>query len=46
LRTIEELFECKSSGSGLEKPRLTAVRIRCFDHTTPSTLKDWRRVVL
>jgi hypothetical protein len=32
----EELLEWKSSGSWSRKPRLTAVWIRCADHTTPS----------
>jgi hypothetical protein len=32
----EELLEWKSSGSGSRKSRLTAVRIRCADHATPS----------
>jgi hypothetical protein len=39
VRTIEELLEWKSSGSGLEKPRLTAVGIRCADHATPLPAK-------
>ena len=34
VRSIEELLEYKSSGSGPEK-RLTAVGIRCADHVTP-----------
>jgi hypothetical protein len=41
VRTIEVLLEWKSSGSSLEKPRLTAVGIRCADHATPSTRKGW-----
>jgi hypothetical protein len=41
VRTIEELFEWESSDSGLEKPRITAVGIRCADHATPSTSKGW-----
>jgi hypothetical protein len=36
VRIIEELLEWKSSGSGLENPKLTAVGIRCADHVTPS----------
>jgi hypothetical protein len=36
----EELLECKSSGSGSRKPRLTAVGIRCADHVAPSILKS------
>jgi hypothetical protein len=39
VRINEELFESKSSGSGYRKPRLTDVRIRCADHTSPSTPK-------
>jgi hypothetical protein len=38
--TTEELLEKRSSGSGLENPRLTAVGIRCADHVTPSTHKS------
>jgi hypothetical protein len=34
MRITEELLESKSSGSGSRKPRLTAVGIRCADHTT------------
>jgi hypothetical protein len=35
------LLDCCSFGSsGLETPRLTAVRIRCADHATPSTRKN------
>jgi hypothetical protein len=41
VRITEELLEQKSSGSGLENRRLTAVGIRCADHVTPSTLKSW-----
>jgi hypothetical protein len=37
----EKLLEWKSSGSGLEKPRLTTVGIRCAHHATPSTRKGW-----
>jgi hypothetical protein len=36
VRITEELFEWKSSGSGL-----TAVGIRCADHATPSSRKSW-----
>jgi hypothetical protein len=39
--TIEELLEWKSSGSGLEKQRLTAVGIRCADHATTYSHKGW-----
>jgi hypothetical protein len=35
----EELLEWKRSGSESIKPRLTAVRIRCADHATPSISK-------
>jgi hypothetical protein len=41
VRIIEELLERKSSGSGLGKPRLTAVGIRGADHATPSIRKRW-----
>jgi hypothetical protein len=46
--TTEELLEKRSSGSGLEKPRLTALGIRWADHVTPSTRKKsallrWQR---
>jgi hypothetical protein len=41
VRTTEELLEWKSSGSGLEHPRLTAVGILCADHATTSTCKGW-----
>jgi hypothetical protein len=34
VRTNEELLECKSSGSGSRKSRLTTVGIRCGDHAT------------
>jgi hypothetical protein len=40
VRTLEELLEWKSSGSGLEN-RLTAVGIRCTDHAKPSIRKVW-----
>jgi hypothetical protein len=36
VRKSEEPLEWKSSGSGSRKSRLTAVRIRWADHTTPS----------
>jgi hypothetical protein len=36
MRTIEELLEWKSSGSGLGNRKLTAVGISCADHATPS----------
>jgi hypothetical protein len=36
VRITEELLEWTSSGSGSRKSRLTAVGIRCADHTTPS----------
>jgi hypothetical protein len=39
VRITEELLECKSSGSGSRKPRLTAVGIRCADNATPSIRK-------
>jgi hypothetical protein len=35
VRIIVELFEWKCSGSGLEKPILTALGIGCTDHATP-----------
>jgi hypothetical protein len=35
----EEILEWKSSDSGSRKQRLTAVRIRCADHATPSIRK-------
>jgi hypothetical protein len=41
MRIIEELLERKSSGSGLENPRLTAVGIRSADHATRSIRKSW-----
>jgi hypothetical protein len=41
VRLTEELLECKSSGSGSRKSRLTAVGIRCADHVTPSIRKSW-----
>jgi hypothetical protein len=37
----EELLEWKSSSSESRKPSLTAVGIRCADHTTPSIRKSW-----
>jgi hypothetical protein len=37
--TTEELLGRNSSGSGSRKPTLTAVEIRCFEHTTPSIRK-------
>jgi hypothetical protein len=40
VRISEELLEWKSSGSGSRKPILTAVRICCSDHTTPSIRKS------
>jgi hypothetical protein len=39
VKITEELLEWKSSGSGSRKSRLTAVGIRCADHTTPSSQK-------
>jgi hypothetical protein len=38
VRITEELLEWKSSGSWSRKPRLTAVGIRCSDHSTPIAL--------
>jgi hypothetical protein len=38
-RITEELLEWKSRGSGSRKPRLTAVRICCADHKTPSVCR-------
>jgi hypothetical protein len=35
VRVIEELLQWKSSGSGLKNRDLTAVGIRCADHSTP-----------
>jgi hypothetical protein len=40
VRITEELLEWKSSGSGSRKSWLTAVGIRCADHTTPSIRKS------
>ena len=39
VRSIEELLELKSSGSGLENRDLTAAGIRCADHVTPLYLQ-------
>jgi hypothetical protein len=36
VRIIEELLEWKSSGSGLEKQKLTVMGICCADHAKPS----------
>jgi hypothetical protein len=41
VRITEELLEWKSSCSGSRKSTLTALRIRCPDHATPSTSKSW-----
>jgi hypothetical protein len=41
VRTTEELLGRNSSGSGLEKSRLTTVGIRYADHATPSLRKSW-----
>jgi hypothetical protein len=41
VRITEELLEWKRSGSGSRKSRLTAVGIRCADHSTPSIRKIW-----
>ena len=35
VRSTEELFEYKSSGSRSRKQRLTAVGTHCADHVTP-----------
>jgi hypothetical protein len=40
----EEQLEWKSSGYGSRKPRLTAMGIRCADHTTPSIHKSWHQL--
>jgi hypothetical protein len=42
--TNEELLERRSSGSGLEAEN-TAVRIRCAEHTTPTTPKIWHQLL-
>jgi hypothetical protein len=41
MRITQELLEWKNRGSGSTKSRLTAVGIRCADHTTPSIRKSW-----
>jgi hypothetical protein len=40
VRITEEVLESRSSGFGSRKLRLTAVEIRCADHTTPSIRKS------
>jgi hypothetical protein len=44
VRIIEELLERKGSCSGLEKPRLTAVGIRCADNATPRAHRSWHQL--
>jgi hypothetical protein len=39
VRITEELLEWKSSGSGSRKPGLTAVGIRCAEHSTHLSTK-------
>jgi hypothetical protein len=54
VRTTAELLEWKRCGSGLENPRLTAVRIRCASHATPfqsqklalNSLTSWKKLAL